>query len=124
MELVETVRDVEAVVHRQGSIADDMGGGGGVTGVVVSDEESSELREGLNTPPGTANIGAVQVYMDVNENPECSASLVRLMFQTLGCGHPLQPPRPRSSSCLTRLSLYPSKPSSRNRRRRRKLPPR
>jgi len=67
MELVETVGDVEAVVHRQGSIADDVGGGEGVTGVVVSGEELSDLREGLYTPLGTANIGAVQANMEARE---------------------------------------------------------
>lgn len=69
MELVETIRDVEAVLHCQGWIVDGRGGGGGRTGVVVDGEGFSELRGGIYTPLGTANI---QVDIDVNESPEGS----------------------------------------------------
>lgn len=73
MELVETVRDVEAVVHGQGCSVADGGEGGGETGVVVNDEGLSDLRGGIYTPLDTANIGAVQVDVHVNESPEGSA---------------------------------------------------
>ena len=65
VELVETVRDVEAVVHCQKRTVAEVGGeGGDRTGVVVNDERLSDLRGGLYTPLGTANIGAVQVDTD------------------------------------------------------------
>ena len=63
MESVETVRDVEAVVHGQGSVVD----GGWGEGEVDPGEllMMRDLRGGclssLYTPLDTANIGAVQV---------------------------------------------------------------
>lgn len=101
--------------------------------MVVNDEGFSDLRGGLYTPLGTANIDAVQVDIDVNENPEysvgCGSPAVRprkisgasTMPQTLNWGLPSPPPIPRS--WVTGASLYPSKHSSGNRRRKRRRPP-
>jgi len=55
MELVETVRDIEAVVHRQKRVVGELGGGGGGrTGMVANGERLSELRGGGGSiyPPG------------------------------------------------------------------------
>ena len=53
MELVETIRDVEALLHCQGCVVDV---GGGRTGVVGNDEGFSDLRGGIYTPLGSANL--------------------------------------------------------------------
>jgi len=56
MELVETVRDVEAVVHGQKRVVGEVGGGGGGrTGMVVNDERLSDLR-GVYIPPWALRI--------------------------------------------------------------------
>ena len=55
MELVETIRDVEALLHCQGGVVDV---GGGRTGMVGNDEGFSDLRGGIYTPLGSANLGA------------------------------------------------------------------
>ena len=67
MELVETVRDVEAVLHCQGCV---VGVGGGRTGMVGNDERFSDLIGGLYTPPGLCELVADQVGTDANESPE------------------------------------------------------
>jgi len=69
MELVETIRDVEAVVHCLGCIVDVCGGR---TGMAVNDvdEGLSDLKGAhICTPLGTANTGAVQVDIRVDESP-------------------------------------------------------
>ena len=58
MELVETVRDVEAVLHCQGCV---VGVGGGRTGMVGNDERFSDLIGGLYTPLGSANLSRTKL---------------------------------------------------------------
>ena len=64
MEFVETVRDVEAVVHCQRDIVGDVRREGSGTGMIGNDEGLSDLGGGLYTLLGTANMGAVQVDID------------------------------------------------------------
>lgn len=63
MEIVETVRDVEAVVHGQGWVVDGRWDEGEVEpgGLLMMRDLRGGCLSSLYTPLDTANLGAVQV---------------------------------------------------------------